>query len=187
MADEVEIKFAIDNVEQLCTRLRAAGFREDTPSTHEVNVLFDLPGLPLKSRGELLRVRKFGDSWVLTHKAKKPGLDGPHKSRIEMETRVDDGEKLMAIFQSLGYEPVFRYEKFRAEWSDGTGHVLVDQTPVGNYGEIEGPPEWIDATAQRLGITRDKYITSNYATLFREWRSRTGSRAENMTFADCAQ
>ena len=28
--------------------------------------------------------------------------------------------------------------KIRYEWSDGKGHVVVDETPIGNFGEIEG-------------------------------------------------
>ena len=53
-----------------------------------------------------------------------------------------------AILRALGFAPTFRYEKFRAEWSDGKGHVVVDETPIGNFGEIEGPSRWIDRTAQ---------------------------------------
>jgi len=61
-------------------------------------------------------------------------------------------------------------------------HVVVDETPIGNFGEIEGPPRWIDATARRLGIQRSDYITLNYAGLFQQWKQRTGSPATEMTF-----
>ena len=43
------------------------------------------------------------------------------------------------ILRALGYAPSFRYEKFRAEWTDGKGQVVVDETPIGNFCEIEGP------------------------------------------------
>ena len=78
--------------------------------------------------------------------------------------------------------PSFRYEKFRAEWTDGKGQVVVDETPIGNFCEIEGAPRWIDATAKRLGVRQADYITKNYAGLFLEWKARTKSRAEEMTF-----
>ena len=92
-----------------------------------------------------------------------------------------------AILRALGYAPSFRYEKFRAEWVDqktpgGTGHVVVDETPIGNFCEIEGPPRWIDATAKKLGVSAADYITKNYATLFAEWKRETGSGADEMTF-----
>src|SRR5438105_467695 len=117
----------------------------------------------------------------LTHKA--PGQRGIHKSRIETETKVADGENLHAILLALGLKPCFRYEKFRAEWSDGRGHVVIDQTPIGNLAEIEGEPDWIERTAKEMGVTREQYITQNYADLFRDWKKRTRSPAEEMTFA----
>jgi adenylate cyclase class 2 len=87
-----------------------------------------------------------------------------------------------AILRALGYKPSFVYEKFRAEWSDGTGQVVVDETPIGNFCEIEGPPRWIDATAKKLGVSEADYITRNYATLFVQWKHQTASRAKEMTF-----
>jgi adenylate cyclase class 2 len=177
---EIEIKFRVADLRALTRKLRAAGFRLVTPRTHELNTLYDLTGGVLRTRGELLRLRKYGADWVLTHKSK--GTAGRHKSRVEIETRVVDGKKMDAILRALGYAPSFRYEKFRAEWTDGKGHVVVDETPVGNFGEIEGAPRWIDATAKKLGLTEKDYILTNYAGLFLEWKARTKSTAEEMTF-----
>lgn len=180
MPKEVEIKFRVDDVRALARKLRVAGLQLITPRTHEMNTLYDLPGLVLGSRGELLRLRKYGDAWVLTHKAK--GKAGRHKVRVETETRVTDGRNLDTILRALGYVPAFRYEKFRAEWGDAKGHVVVDQTPIGDFGEIEGPPRWIDATAKKLGLNATDYLTSNYVGLFLEWKKKNGSSAAEMTF-----
>jgi adenylate cyclase class 2 len=185
-SQETEIKFRIADLEALAARLRELGLQQITPRTHEMNTLFDLPGRPLRARGELLRLRKYGNSWVLTHKAKGNSPDGPHKTRTETETRVEDGGKMEAILRALQFEPVFRYEKFRAEWKGGEGHVVIDETPIGNFGEIEGPAEWIDPTARELGISADQYITETYAGLFDAWRKRAGSAAREMTFAELA-
>ena len=177
---EIEIKFRVDDLKKLTHALRSSGFRLVTKSTHEVNALYDLPGLPLRRRGDLLRLRKYGSEWVLTHKAK--GKTGRHKMRVETETRVADGQKMDAILRALGFSPTFRYEKFRAEWSDGKGHVVVDETPIGNFGEIEGGSRWIDETARRLQIKRNNYITDTYAALFFQWKRQTRSSANEMTF-----
>jgi len=177
---EVEIKFRIENLGALARRLRSADFRLVTKRTHERNTLYDLPGEILRGRGELLRLRKYGNQWLLTHKAK--GKPGKHKERAEIQTQVADGAQMDAILQVLGYKPSFRYEKFRAEWGDGKGHVVVDETPIGNFGEIEGPPRWIDQTARKLGIAPEDYLTLNYAGLFFQWKERTGSPAREMTF-----
>lgn len=184
MAHEVEIKFLVKNLQQLREKLHAAGFREVTPRTHEMNVLYDFAGNALRGRGELLRLRQYGDQWKLTHKAK--GTTAKHKSRVETETTVADGEAVSAIFAALGLRESFRYEKFRSEWASEGGHVVLDETPIGDFAEIEGPAEWIDATARKLGIAERDYITKSYVELFFEWKARTGSAAEEMTFAACA-
>lgn len=180
MAKEVEIKFRIAQLKALKATLKRHGFREITRRTHEMNSLYDLPGQKLRKKGQLLRLRKYGNAWVLTHKAK--GKAGLHKVRVELETRVEKGEQMDAILHALGFAPTFRYEKYRAEWSDGMGHVVLDETPIGNFGEIEGPPRWIDRTAKALGIATADYITQTYADLFFTWKRRTRSKATEMTF-----
>jgi adenylate cyclase, class 2 len=178
--NEIEIKFRVDDLQALNRRLRESGFRRVTRRTHEMNTLYDLPGQLLRKRGELLRLRKYGPDWVLTHKAK--GKAGRHKTRVETETKIEDGAKMEAILQALGFAPTFRYEKFRAEWSDRKGHVVVDETPIGSFGEIEGASRWIDRTAQLLKIPRNDYITATYAELFFQWKKQTGSPVNEMTF-----
>src|SRR5437868_4757381 len=179
---EVEIKFRIADIDRLAARLRQLGFQQVTPRTHEMNTLFDLPGHPLRNRGDVLRLRKYGETWILTHKTKSQKQNGRHKTRVETETRVDNGEKMEAILRALQFEPSFRYEKFRAEWKGGIGHVVIDETPIGTYGEIEGPPEWIDSVASDLEIDRKDYITETYAGLFFAWKRQTKSTAQEMTF-----
>jgi adenylate cyclase class 2 len=180
MPQEIEIKFRVKSLRELGRKLRTAGFRLVTPRTHEMNTLYDLPEGELRARKQLLRLRKYGLVWTLTHKS--GAKRARHSSRVELETVVADGKKMDAILRGLGYAPSFRYEKFRAEWTDGKGHVVVDETPVGNFCEIEGPPRWIDATAKKLGVSPEDYITKNYATLFADWKQETKSSATEMTF-----
>jgi adenylate cyclase, class 2 len=177
---EVEIKFLVDDAAALARKLKAIGFRLQTRPTHEMNTLYDLPDRSLRARGQLLRLRHYGDGWVLTHKGKS--AVSKHKVRVELETAVADGARMDAILRALGYTPAFRYEKYRAEYANDHGHVVIDETPIGCLGEIEGPPRWIDRTAKQLGITPEQYITKSYAELFFEWKARTGSPAEEMTF-----
>jgi adenylate cyclase, class 2 len=180
MAQEVEIKFRIGDLKALTRGLKRAGFQNITRSTHEMNSLYDLPTQVLRKRGELLRLRKYGDIWVLTHKSK--GKASRYKVRAELETRVEKGEQMDSILRALGFAPAFRYEKYRAEWSDGTGHAVIDETPIGTFGELEGPVRWIDRTARCLGIESADYITQTYADLFSSWKHATQSPASEMTF-----
>jgi adenylate cyclase, class 2 len=179
---EVEIKFLVSDPKALEQKLRELDFREETPSTHEINTLYDLPGQKLRRQGVLLRLRNYGGNWRLTHKAKVKL--GKHKSRGELETGVSDGKQVDALLRALGYSASFVYEKFRAEWSDDEGHVVLDHTPIGDVAEIEGKSRWIDRIARELGVKPQDYITKSYAELFFDWKRKTGCKAMNMTFRE---
>ena len=204
---EIELKFPVPDPARLQSRLPGLGFHLDTPRTFEQNTLYDTSGRTLRQAKQILRLRRYGGIWTLTHKRKPgPSADGDparYKVRIETETRVDDGPALAAIFEQLGYAPVFRYEKFRTEWSQSTstiegplspgatpefampnpsGHLVLDETPIGNYAELEGPPAWIDDTLAKLGVDPAICLTDSYGKLFLAWKERTGSPVEHLTF-----
>ncbi len=184
MAIETEIKFRVANVGELAERLREAGFREQTPRAFERNVLYDTPDRKMRARTEILRIRNYAGKWTVTHKRLPdvgPGEDA-HKHRVETETEVGDGEALAQIFLSLGLVAAFRYEKWRSEWTDGEGHCVIDETPIGDYAELEGSPEWIDRAAVRLGVDRSAYLTLSYGRLFELWRTEHHSDANDLTF-----
>jgi adenylate cyclase class 2 len=184
VAVETEIKFRVGDLGELSRRLEQAGFRVETPRTFESNVLYDTPDRRMRSRTEILRIRTYGGKCTLTHKRlpdNGPGEDR-HKHRVETETEVSDGKALAEVFQSLGLVPAFRYEKWRSEWSDGEGHCVVDETPIGNFAELEGEAAWIDKVAARLGVSHSEYMTLSYGRLFEQWREEHHSAAEHMTF-----
>lgn len=182
-AIETEVKFKVRDVEALELRLLGAGFQQETPRTFERNVLYDTPERRLRHDRQILRIRQYGDKWVLTHKALPPeGDSGLYKHRVETETTLGDGETVAEIFASLGFVPAFTYEKWRTEWTDDTGHCVIDETPLGVYAEIEGPEDWINRTAAALGVDPSEYINLSYGRLFEEWKERTGSSAVDLTF-----
>jgi adenylate cyclase class 2 len=188
MPVETEIKFRVEDLAALSQRLQAAGFTLETPRTFESNVLYDTPDRQMRARTEILRIRNYGGRWTLTHKRlpdEGPGEDA-HKHRIETETEISDGEALAQVFLALGLVPAFRYEKWRTEWRCGEGHCVVDETPIGNYAELEGPDDWIDRSAARLDIDPSQYITLSYGRLFDQWCERHNSAAEDLTFAAVA-
>ena len=189
MPVETEIKFRVDDLPGLSSRLVLAGFTLQTPRSFEANVLYDTPTRQMRARTEILRIRNYAGRCIITHKRLPdvgPGEDA-HKHRIETETEVSDGSVLAQIFHSIGLTPAFRYEKWRTEWSDGEGHCVVDETPIGNFAELEGSPAWIDRIAALLGIDPGQYITLSYGRLFEAWRDQHGSSAQDLTFAACAE
>jgi adenylate cyclase, class 2 len=188
MSVEIEVKFRVDSPEDLRARLLELGFREDTPRTFESNVLFDTPEHTLRGSRSILRIRQYGSRCMLTHKCLPKNFDPDerHKHRLETETEVADGAALATIFENLGYLPTFAYEKWRAEFSEGEGHCVLDETPIGVFAELEGPEDWIDRQSKALGLAPEQLLTLSYGRLFEQWREATGSRAEQLTFAACS-
>jgi adenylate cyclase class 2 len=188
MPIETEIKFRVDDVAALALRLQSAGFRCVTPRSFESNVLYDTPDRQLRARTQILRIRGYAGRSMLTYKrlpASGPGEDR-HKHRLETEIEIADGEALARLFLDLGLVAAFRYEKWRAEWSDAEGHCVIDETPIGDYAELEGSPAWIDRIAARLGVDHAQYVTLSYGRLFEAWRARHASSADDLTFAAVA-
>jgi adenylate cyclase, class 2 len=183
---ETEVKIRIADLDSLERDLQRLGLTRVTPRTFERNILYDTPERRLRSSRQILRVRRYGDKWVVTHKC-LPGDDDPqerHKRRVETETEIEDGAAIGSIFESLGYFPVFIYEKWRTEWTDRQGHCVLDETPLGLYAELEGPSDWIDGLARQLHVSESEYIKLSYGRLFENWREQTKSDAQHFTFAD---
>ncbi len=181
---------------------------------HEMNLLFDTPQGGLAKHGQLLRVRvepregagKGGaknERVVLTYKSPAMRADAPgaasghqvragrHKVREEIEVEVGDAKALTQILEGLGLRGWFRYEKYRttyrlpgsAGWAKGL-LIELDETPVGTYVELEGPPEAIDRAARLLGFTQRDYTTKNYLQLYLEDCRRRGETPSHMLFPD---
>ena len=184
-AVETEVKFRVADGPALEQKLSALGFRQITPRTFEKNVLFDTPERTLRAQQSILRIRQYGERWVVTHKCLPTDNDPAerHKRRIETETEVEDGEAMSVVFSQLGYRPAFTYEKWRTEYTDATGHCVIDETPIGLFAELEGPAEWIDSISHRLGLDPSELLTLSYGRLFEEWRASTGSTANDLTFS----
>jgi adenylate cyclase class 2 len=194
-AAEIELKFPVADPDALRTRLPHLGFHLETPSTFEHNTLFDTPNRDLRAKRQILRLREYGGLHTLTHKRIDESLSSDtsrYKIRIETETTVSDPHALAEIFAQLGYQPAFVYEKYRTEFSildpatNTTPHLVIDETPIGNYVELEGPTAWIDLTLATLNIDPATCLTDSYGKLFLDWKQRTGSPAEHLTFAEVA-
>jgi len=163
---ETEIKLPLAGAAQGRRLLRRAGFHLVAPRTFEDNLVFDTPQRSLLAQGVLLRLRTARRRSVLT--CKGPAAPGKHKSRPELELEVSDAPSMQAILRTLGFEPVFRYQKHRAEFAipGQSGLATLDETPVGVFLELEGSPRWIDRTARALGFTEGDYITASYGRLY---------------------
>lgn len=162
--------------------LRAAGFHVLKRRVFEDNLVFDTQDLKLRSGALLLRVRHAGPAATLTYKG--PPAQGKHKSREELEVEISDAHLSTRIFQRLGFDVVFRYQKYRTEYAKPREHgvVTLDETPIGCFLEIEGSPPWIDRTARHLGFRESDYVTSSYGILYRQHCEANGVEPADMVF-----
>jgi adenylate cyclase class IV len=117
-------------------------------------------------------------------------LSSKYKVREELELEVSDGGTLSKIFEGLGMDGWFRYEKYRTTYKLGNSHrwargllIELDETPVGTFVELEGPIEAIDRAAQELGFSKRDYIAKSYLALYVEECRRQGIEPRNMLFA----
>jgi adenylate cyclase class 2 len=179
---------------------------------HEWNVIFDTPEGGLAKHGQLLRIRTetpealpgkgrptSGQRTLLTFK--RPLTKGTsasasyqethrHKVREEIEVEVADATVLAKIFEGLGMRGWFRYEKYRttfrlpaaSSWAKGL-LIELDETPIGTFVELEGPPAAIDRAASELGRRRQDYVLKNYLSLYVEECRRLGREPRDMIFA----
>jgi adenylate cyclase class 2 len=113
----------------------------------------------------VLRLRRTPHGGWLTHKAPLEVSEGT-KSRQEFELEIEDPDTLQRIFEALGYAPTFRYQKYRTTFSHQSVEIVLDETPIGAFLEIEGPIAAIHETAHALGFEREDYIAESYVSLF---------------------
>lgn len=111
---------------------------------------------------------------VLTYKAPIVGMAESsearrYKERQELEIEFHPAEGLESILRALGFRAGFRYEKYRTEYRLAKLkdlHLDLDETPIGDYLELEGSPAAIDRAAKLLGFKAADYITATYWDLY---------------------
>jgi adenylate cyclase class 2 len=132
----------------------------------EDNLLFDDAAGSLRREGNVLRLRRTrpGAS-VVTFKGARSIVEGI-RSREEIESEVGDADAVEAVFRALGFRPAFRYQKYRESYSWRDVEIVVDETPIGTFLEVEGPLATIHAAVAALGLGAGDYITDSYAGLF---------------------
>jgi adenylate cyclase, class 2 len=180
---ETEVKIPVPNSAAVLEQLDRVGLTLTAPRQFESNTLYDSSDGRLRQAGMILRLRESGDQLVITWKG--PEEPGKHKSRPELETTVGSLDVMRKILCHLGFEPVFRYEKYRREFSAGkssSGVVTLDETPIGNFLELEGPGDWIDEMARLLRFSPDDYLLESYGRLYRKFCERQGVEPRDMVF-----
>lgn len=204
-SQEIEVKLRVKDPAALRRRLARLKLRlAPAGRVHEHNTLFDTPQGGLAKHGQLLRIRQEAlpgkpagaRDAILTYKGPAVPAAGQHrpgesryKIREELEAAVPDPEGLRLILERLGLRGWFQYEKYRSSyrppailaWAVGL-QVELDETPIGVFLELEGPPEAIDRAAALLGYSTSDYITESYLKLYLDHCRKQGVPAGDMLF-----
>ena len=175
---EREIKYRVEDFDQYRKKLLQKG-ATSRPSVFEDNIVFDDEAGSLKRDEKLLRLRK---SEIVTLTFKEPVDRTRFKIMEEYEIEVSDFYETVKIINALGYYEVFRYQKRREAitWLDS--HILLDETPIGNYIEIEGSEEHILELSRELGLDPERGSSKNYMELYREYCELNNQKPSDMVF-----
>lgn len=133
---ERELKFPGVELDRLRDRLSELEAERTGPGALEDNWVFDRRG-ELEAEHCVLRLRRDSKGAKVTFKG-PPRFEGRTKVRVEHESRIDDPDGMRALFESLGYQVVRRYQKMRETWQLGGVMIALDHTPIGDFAEFEG-------------------------------------------------
>ena len=179
--DEIEIKLPCDDLSEKREKLRELGATPRAPLHLESNDMYDDDAGSIAGSGRALRLRRAGDAAFLTFKG-PARFEAGVKVREERETKVSDPVETAAILAALGLSPRFRYEKKREEWTFEGCAVALDETPIGNFVEIEGDPPSIRRAVTALGLDFTAAIPYTYSRLYAERRKMDPSLPADMVF-----
>lgn len=162
---EQEVKLEFASVEAARRSIQSTGARLVVSRRLLDDALYDTADQRLRGEGRALRLRRDGAQGLLT--VKGPVLPGPVKTREEIETTVGDAATADALIRGLGYVSWFHAQKHREEYVIGDARLMLDETPVGVFIEIEATPDEIERVARLLGRSPDDYILASYPRLYR--------------------
>lgn len=197
---EIEVKLRVASAGE-ARRLLREGRARRLGTVHELNTLYDTPDGALGHSKRLLRLRRLrsvspttrptgrkarehAERGILTFKG--PAEGGKYKVREELELKLDHPGRAGQILEALGFQAWFRYEKYRSTYRlPGLADLLVelDETPVGDFFELEGSRRSIDRAAKRMGYRPDDYLTVSYYEIFLQERDRRGLPRDAMLFS----
>jgi adenylate cyclase, class 2 len=180
---EMEAKFYLTHPDALRGQLITLGAVLKHPRVFEVNLRFDTPDGKMVRNQQVLRLRK-DERIRLTYKGPTQPLQNI-AIRDEIELEVNDFPSARNFLESLGFQVVVSYEKWRTTYQLGAVEVVLDELPYGYFCEIEGPDEKsIETTARSLSLKWEARCTLSYLALFSQFVSKRGLNLKNLTFIE---
>lgn len=185
---EIEIKVPCENSDRL--KELPGTLILDTPRHFEDNWMLDTNDSRLHQEQSALRVRYAQGRGVVTFKGLSlSSAESKFKVREELESQTEDPNQMLAIFERLGYHTFFRYQKYRTIYHitllDGQHlKAMFDETPIGNFLELEGSEEAVNQAVSALNLTPKDYVTTTYIGMQATRCQQAGKPLEDLVFED---
>lgn len=181
---ETEVKLFVPDLYPIITALETQGAQCTAPRILERNLRYDTPTRELSTERKVLRLRQ--DTRArLTYKDENQSTTQDNiLSRFEAEVEVSDFESMALILTRLGYTPYMQYEKYRTTYHLSGAEIVLDEMPYGNFVEIEGNANQIEARIGQLGLSAAKRLPQSYTALFEVVRAALDLTFTDLTFAN---
>ena len=161
---EIEVKLRIGDPKAVREKILGLGAVVARDRYLEHDALFDFDPPVLSAGRRAIRLRTSGKRATLTYKG-EPQRSRSFKVREEFETQVRNPKELRKILKALGLRETFAYAKHRTVLRKSRLTISIDETPVGNFVELEGERHEITRFARSLGFTRTDFITLSYVEM----------------------
>lgn len=181
---EIEVKYYVRELAGIRAALLQLG-AQSGGRAFENNLRFENEALHLTRNSAMLRLRKTHGRNIITVKQRVE-----HEAREackvfnEYETEVADFNTACKIFAVLGYTPFQIYEKFRETLSLPDATICLDETPYGNFVEIEADVEVIRQYTKKLELNWNQRIILSYLDIFDMLRFAANLPFKTLTFAN---
>jgi adenylate cyclase class 2 len=164
---EIEVKIRVGDLRPLKEKILKLDARLEKERYSEENTLFDFSTQALTKKQQALRLRTAGKKIFLTFKG-PPEKSRKFKIRKEYETEVKNEKQIRKILNSLGFIPVFTYNKFRTVYRKKNLKICLDEMSIGNFIELEGERNEIVKLTKALGISKKEFIKLDYIQLIKK-------------------
>lgn len=180
MADEIELKFKIENYKDIVEKLQK--FFNLNSSAYEVTIMYD-EEKKLFNKDARLRLRRIFDLKTGEEKTeisyKKPKTRKGIKIEEEYEVIVSNFKEIEIILNKIGFSKISSYERIRDTFKKNNIKITVDSFPFGDFLEIEGEFEKIKEIAEKLKLDMSKNITKSCDDIYTELCQEKGKKVND--------
>jgi adenylate cyclase class IV len=177
---EVELKAVVDDLQERCRRVEAAGARLTFTGRLE-DRRYDTQTSSLTAQDLVLRLRTYRSATgLVAHmdwKGPTQRVNG-FKVRDELTTPVGDPDTLATMLEHLGYHVTQRIDRDITQYELHGTMIRFERYPkMDILVEVEGTSEGIETAIHAIGLPREEFTADRLPDFVRAYEKRTGMQA----------